>query len=650
MIDDRLGHILVERQFLASAECQTLLAQATSEERFLEEILIRDRNYSRKALLKILENEYFCPAADLEGIPGDPALLLTIPRRLAAKHLVFPVGADGRALTVAFGDPTDTKTSQAISTMANRTVTPVVALRHDLRDAIKRCYDDLERELSASAHREESAAEPPRTDHGSPVRSSPDVLISFAKEGELSATALVDRLVDEAAKRGATDIHIEPKERELVVRFRIDGVLCRVAVLPATLSAPVVSRIKILGGMDIADRRLPQDGRHTMARGDQLLDLRISSVPSQFGEKIVIRLLSKSKGLLELGNLGMPAAVKEGFADFLQDPQGFFLVTGPTGSGKTTTLYAALNAIDCESVNVMTLEDPIEYSFPHITQVQVREDIGLTFAAGLRSFLRQDPDVILIGEIRDAATVEIACRAALTGHKVFSTIHTNDASQAIPRLVDMGAPPYLVAATLKGVLAQRLIRVLCPSCKEEYKPNLSELAVLGYPKIEELHRGRGCPSCSGTGFKGREAIYEYLPMSENILKLIVERASSYAIQYLAVQNGMIPMSEFAKRAVLNGRTSVAEIQRAVLANEAREQLCTQCSQVVSLDFTVCPFCQKVLKEKCTGCGHPLDPTWEACPNCGLEVDSELRKTYCPYCQAPINGKRDSCPFCGGSLL
>jgi type II secretory ATPase GspE/PulE/Tfp pilus assembly ATPase PilB-like protein len=649
MIDDPLGRILVERQFLTLMDCQDSLATARSEDCFLEEILIRKRKFPRKMLLKILENEYFCPAIDLEKTPGDPALLSVIPRRLAARHLVFPVGTDGQAIKVAFFNPTDARICAAISQMANRTITPMVALRHDLRDTIKRSYDDMERKLSAETRGKNDQAQQAPTDRRPQVGDRPDVLLSFGKAGEQSATALVDKLVDEASKRGATDIHIESKEQELVVRFRLDGVLCRAAALPASVAASVVSRIKVLGGMDITERRMPQDGRHTMKKGDQLLDLRISSIPSQFGEKIVIRLLSKSKGLLELDNLGMPPAVSEGYANLLQNPQGLFLVTGPTGSGKTTTLYATLNALDCESVNVVTLEDPIEYSFQRITQVQVHEDIGLTFASGLRSFLRQDPDVILVGEIRDVATVEIACRAALTGHKVFSTIHTNDAAQAISRLVEMGAPPYLIAATLKGVLAQRLVRLLCTDCKETYTPNQLELAVLGYPKIDTLHRGRGCKTCSGTGYKGRSAVYEYLTVSENILKLIIERASAFAIQHAARQDGMIPMSEFAKRAVLNGTTSVAEIQRAVLADLGHEQLCNHCSQVVSLDFAVCPFCQHVLKEKCAGCQHPLDPTWEACPNCGLEVESELRKTYCPHCQAPLDGKRESCPFCGGGL-
>jgi len=649
MIDDPLGRILVERRFLKTEDYQALLKAAQSEDRFLEEILIREQRFSCKKLLTILENEYFCPGVNLEETPCDPALLAAIPRRLAVRHLAFPMQLDGEAIRVAFSDPTNTKAKDAISLLVTRKIMPCVALRHDLRNTIKRRYDTMEGDLSASEPRDDRGTERMPTAPRKPPGHPADIRLSFNKDDERSMPALVDRILDEAATRSVTDIHIEPKEKELVLRFRLDGVLIKAATLPRDLAPPLVSCVKILGGMDISERRLPQDGRHTVKKGDTVLDLRISSIPSQFGEKVVIRLLTKTKGLLNLDNLQMPPAVKEGYAEALQSSQGLYLVAGPTGSGKTTTLYATLNALDCESVNVVTLEDPIEYSLPGITQVQAHEDIGLTFGTGLRAFLRQDPDVILVGEIRDAQTVEIACRAALTGHKVFSTIHTNDAAQAVPRLVDMGVPSYLIAATLRGVLAQRLVRVLCPDCKEPYQPNQSELAALGYPKINELYRGRGCKTCSSTGFRGRVAIFEYLPVFENIVKLIFDRASSFAIRHAARQNGMIPLSDFAKRAVLTGTTTVAEIQRAVLADEGREQLCRQCGQVVSLDFAVCPFCQTILKEKCSACSHPLDPEWEACPNCGQEIESELRKTYCTHCQAPLAGRRESCPFCGGKL-
>jgi type IV pilus assembly protein PilB len=648
MVDDPLGKILVERQFLDIGECRELLSTAILEDCFLEEILIRENRFSRRKLLTIIENEYFYPAADLEEPFYDPDLLSVIPRTLAVRLPAYPVRIDDKIITVAFFYPDD-KSREAISAIASRRVSPLVALRHDLRDTINRSYDRLEREFSALEPQVDNKMNQNKPDHREPAGNFSTILLSLSQADKQSMITLLDKIIDRAVTLGVTDIHVEPKKKGLDLRFRIDGVLFNAAKLPGDLSSPLVSRIKILSGMDIAERRLPQDGRHTLKRGEKFLDLRVSSVPSQFGEKIVIRILNKTAELLKLDDLEIPPAVREGYQEAVKSPQGLYLVTGPTGSGKTTTLYATLQAIDRESINVMTLEDPIEYSLPGITQVQIHEDIGLTFATGLRHFLRQDPDVILIGEIRDAETVAIACRAAMTGHKVFSTLHTNDAAQVIPRLVEMGAPSYLVAATLRGILAQRLVRVLCRDCKEAYAPNYSERTILGNSKVEKLYRSRGCRKCSGTGYKGRLAIFEYLSITENILKLIYDRTSSFAIRHAARQNGMITLTEFAKQAVLNGKTSVAEIQRAVFSDEGREQLCHHCGQVVSLDFAVCPFCQITLKEKCSGCGHPLDPTWEACPNCGTEIESELRKTYCPHCQAPLTGNRESCPFCGGGL-
>ena len=328
---------------------------------------------------------------------------------------------------------------------------------------------------------------------------------------------------------------------------------------------------------------------------------------------------------------------------------GISVLVGPTGSGKSTTLYATLNAIDREVVNVVTLEDPIEYQLPQITQVQINEDAGMTFASGLRSILRQDPDVILVGEVRDRETVEIACRAALTGHKVFSTIHANDTCQVVTRLIDMGTAPYLITATLKGVLSQRLVRTLCERCKVTYQATETELAILGYPKIEKLHRGKGCVHCSETGYRGRMALYEYLRIEDNLHRLIIDRASPYTIRHAAQRNGMVLMADFAKRAVLEGITTVAEIQRAVLADEAKEQLCHNCQRVVNLDFAVCPFCQHILKEKCHSCGSPVEAGWEACPNCGDEIEREWKKVHCRHCLAPVDPHLGSCPYCGGGL-
>lgn len=463
------------------------------------------------------------------------------------------------------------------------------------------------------------------------------------------APTVVDEILKAAIRHGVTDVHVEPRKSGLVIRFRLDGILHVAATHPESAKAAVISRLKILAGMNIAEHRVPQDGRASIDVGKVSTDLRVSTLPSQFGEKVVIRLLRKDASLLDLARLKMPDAVRHRYQDALETPMGFFLVTGPTGCGKTTTLYATLNAVDSRSTNVITLEDPIEYSLEQVTQVPINEEQGLTFASGLRSILRQDPDVVLVGEVRDVETVEIAFRAALTGHKVFSTLHTNDACQAVTRLLDMGSSPYLIAATLRGVLAQRLIRVICDACREPYEANQSELALLGYPTIDRLHRGAGCERCNHTGYRGRVALFEYLRVDETIHRLILERASHLAVRHAAERAGMATMGEYGKKAVLDGRTTVAELQRVLLGNETQEQLCEGCQRVVGMDYVVCPFCQHRLTEVCTKCKASLDAHWEACPSCGQTIERVQDTVYCPTCVAPVDPHADSCPYCGGLL-
>jgi type II secretory ATPase GspE/PulE/Tfp pilus assembly ATPase PilB-like protein len=458
-----------------------------------------------------------------------------------------------------------------------------------------------------------------------------------------------DQILRFTAERGATDIHLQRDDHGLKIRLRTDGLLHTVATLPAAAAPPLISRMKVLASMDIAERRLPQDGRFTMHLDREDLDVRVSSLPSQFGEKIVIRLLRKSTQLLQLDNLQLPPAIREAYQDAIDSATGFFLVTGPTGSGKTTTLYATLNALDRESLNITTLEDPIEYSLPGLTQVQIREDIELSFASGLRSILRQDPDVILVGEIRDLPTVEIACRAALTGHKVFSTLHTNDACQAVTRLLDMGVAPHLIAATLRGVLAQRLVRKICPECRTDYAPNETERAVLGHPPLDRLQYGQGCAACAGSGYRGRVAVFEYFRVDEPLRRLIMDRASPYALRHAAARNGMVNMAEFARRAALDGVTTVAEIQRAVLADDGKDQFCSDCQRTISIDFSVCPFCKHVLKGKCQNCAAPIEANWQACPSCGEALARDWERIYCRHCLAPVQPAWSECHYCGGEL-
>lgn len=639
-----LPQVLVDRQFLTAEQLAQWERRAAAENCILDDLLIREKAFTREQLIQILENHFFCPSSDLRKLEFDATLLRKIPQRLAERHLAFPVALKGDELTVAFADPSNAKAVEAISMMAQHRVVPTVALAGDIDQAIAAHYG----RMTAEAPRAEAPVAGKKTHPtaaAAPVSSKIPPLGLAVKD----PVALVDELVETAGLYGVSDIHVLPAEHELTISFRLDGVLYVVERLPKEAGPPVVSRIKIICGMDIAEHRLPQDGRFTRTLGKKLYDFRVSLLPAQFGEKIVIRLLSKSMDLLSIDALHLPPAVWEGYRDTLDVPQGFFLVTGPTGSGKTTTLYATLNAIDRESENVISLEDPIEYSLKGMTQVQIREDIGLTFAAGLRSVLRQDPDVVLVGEIRDLITVEIACRAALTGHKVFSTLHTNDAPQAITRLMDMGVQPYLIAATLKGVLAQRLVRVNCPKCKAPAPATAIELSVLGYPKIDSLMRSPGCGHCSQTGYKGRMAIFEYFRVDETIQRLILERPSPYTLRKTAEGNGMIGLGEFARRAVLEGLTTVDEIQRTVLSDEQHDQICGKCKRSVSADYTVCPYCGNVLKETCPKCGGAIDPAWRSCPSCGTEIERAWESHYCRNCLAPLQPGATVCSFCGSKV-
>jgi len=641
-----LAELIGHRQLLKESAIRELIARADEAGCSLEEQILADGVFGRRQLLQILENHHFCPSLDFEAVDYSPEALTLMPRGFAERHGMLPVNLQGEALRVAFTDPGDVVARESAAAACGREILPLVALESDIRRTLVTWYDRLEKQLTNSGTRPDTDSAD--TDRAEPRGETPDVPRIAGLSGK-SPSEVVDRIVQDAARRGATDIHFECGEEGLDVRLRLDGILRQVATLPAERSAGIVSRIKILSDLNIAEHRLPQDGRYSMTAGDRLFDLRVSVLPSQFGEKVVMRLLEKRMELLDIDKLRMPPAVREAFGDVLEKPTGFYLISGPTGSGKTTTLYAALRALNRESLNISTLEDPIEYSLKGVTQTQIHEEIGLDFADGLRSLLRQDPDVILVGEMRDLATIEVACRASLTGHKVLSTIHTNDACQVITRLLDMGTQPHLIAATLRGVMAQRLVRRICPDCVERYTPNEAELALLGYPENEQLWHGTGCESCGHTGYQGRYAIYEYFRVDENIHRLILDRASPYAIRYAAQRGGMLFMADYAKRAVLAGETTVEEIQRVILSDAPREQLCHGCQRVVSLEFSLCPFCHATLKETCGGCGKPVEPNWDSCPSCGDPLEREWQKVYCRHCLAPVKPEWESCHFCGGSI-
>jgi type IV pilus assembly protein PilB len=520
---------------------------------------------TEEKLVAFLSQQFGVPAINLSDYKIDTSLTKFIPADVTQKYLILPVARVGATLTVAMVDPSNVFAIDDVKFMTGYNVDPVVATESSIRAAISEYYgqsDSLQTAMdSLNLEMSDEDLLDFVQDEGD------DVDISELKQAveEAPVVKLVNLILSEAIIKGASDIHLEPYEKSFRVRYRIDGVLYDIMKPPPKLRAALSSRIKIMSQLDIAERRLPQDGRIKLKIKGREVDLRVSTLPTLFGEKIVMRILDKSSLVLDLTKLGFEKKALADFAEAIESPYGMVLVTGPTGSGKTTTLYSALSTINTVAVNIMTAEDPVEYNLMGINQVQVREEIGLTFASSLRSFLRQDPDIVMVGEIRDFETAEIAVKAALTGHLVLSTLHTNDAPSTVSRLLNMGIEPFLVSASVVLVLAQRLCRKICSKCTVE--DNVSEAALINAGFSEEeaktmkCYKGTGCSTCNDTGYKGRIALYEVMPVREEIKELILEGASADEVKKAAVRQGMdtLRMSGISK--IREGITTIEEILR-----------------------------------------------------------------------------------------
>lgn len=498
------------------------------------------------------------PYVDLSEVRPDPGAIALAPGDYALKHQVLPVRFEGDTLVVAMGSPAALQAVDDLGILIQRDVVPVLADPGLIKEAIEEHF--LEKILSGLSG----------SDDGNGTATEIDDTTDLADLAKMAAETAVVQMVNlifaQAVRDGASDIHIEPYEREVVVRYRIDGLLQTMMRPPKRMHAALVSRLKILGEMNIAERRLPQDGRIRLTIAGRQIDVRVSIVPTVYGERAVMRILDKSTAMLGLSELGMQDDVLAKFRKLISLPYGIILATGPTGSGKSTSLYASLQEIWSPNTNILTIEDPVEYQIAGIGQIQVRPNIGLTFANGLRSIVRQDPDVVMVGEIRDVETAEIAIHASLTGHLVFSTLHTNDAPGAVTRLLDMGVEPYLVASSLVGVIAQRLVRRVCSNCAEADTPSPEALKSLGITEAEaargRFRRGRGCDKCTGTGFRGRQGLYELFLVDESIRRMTVERASSSVMKQYAVEHqGMRTLLGDGKLAVLDGRSTAEEVLR-----------------------------------------------------------------------------------------
>jgi type IV pilus assembly protein PilB len=563
----RLGDRLVSEKLISPDQLQRALAEQKGSADKLGTILVRLNFITEDSLVSFLSKQYAMPAITVAQVDPDPDVLKLVPEQIAKKHSVLPIKRIGNVLTLAMADPTNVFALDDVGFMTGLQIQPVVASEAAIRKAFERLYEggsvtDMMSEL------EEADTDVEVVEDGEAAFSKADVFDLKESADEAPVVRLINMILTDAIRRGASDIHLEPYEKVFRVRFRIDGVLHEIMTPPKRLEAALTSRVKIMATMDIAERRLPQDGRIKLRYHQREIDFRVSTLPTIFGEKTVMRILDKEALQLDLGALGFDPWSLEQFTKAINSPYGMILITGPTGSGKTTTLYSAIHTINSPDINIMTAEDPVEYNLKGVNQVQVNDEIGRTFAACLRSFLRQDPDVILVGETRDLETAQIGIRAALTGHLVLSTLHTNDCPSTPARLLDMGIPPFLVSSSLQLILAQRLGRKICKDCKEPYEAREESLAPYGHvPQglgTVNFYKGKGCQTCNFTGMKGRVAIYEVMPITTELRDLMLRNATTAEIRDTACSQGMKTLRQNALQKVVDGVTTVEEVLRVTL--------------------------------------------------------------------------------------
>jgi type IV pilus assembly protein PilB len=595
-LTERLGELLIKRNYITPDQLKRALDEQKLKGGRLESNLVRLGYIKEDELLSFLSAQYRVPSVKISKMEINPTVIKLIPSSLSKKYFIIPINRMGPKLTLAMADPSNIVVIDEIKFMTGFNVEPVVASETEIIDAIKKYYggggnvaglgsisfeandydlsDTKGDGLGDGISLDDDVVDVDDFDklvHGAvdniEVVESQNLEDSMDMEGPI--IKIVNGILIKAIKLGASDIHFEPYERTFRVRYRIDGVLRRDMSLPIQIKNAMTSRLKIMAKLDIAEKRLPQDGRIKLRTGKgREMDFRVSSIPTLFGEKVVLRLLDKSALQLDMTKLGFEESSLADLKAAIHKPVGMILVTGPTGSGKTTTLYSALSELNKETDNIITAEDPIEYNFMGINQVQMHEEIGLTFASALRSFLRQDPDIIMVGEIRDFETAQIAVQAALTGHLVLSTVHTNDAPGTVNRLIDMGIEPFLISSAVILILAQRLIRKICMDCREPVKVHPQLLIDLGIPPDEvksfQVYKGKGCSICNNTGYKGRLGLYEVMPMKEEVKELVLSRASNSEIKKEAIRLGMKTLRQSGIMKIKDGVTTIEEVLRSTI--------------------------------------------------------------------------------------
>ncbi|MFS0780743.1 GspE/PulE family protein [Bacillus sp. 1P06AnD] len=547
-IRKRLGDLLVEAQIITEQQLQAAL-EGKSPKQKLGDALVQKGFITEQQLIEVLEFQLGVPHVSLYRYPFDTSLFNVVPKQIAQRNLIVPLKKDGDKLYVAMADPMDFYAIDDLRLSTGFEIETAIATKDDILRTVTKYYDDegIDEILSSAPtiveNKEEQAAE-----QDSPI------------------VRLVNSIITNAITQKASDIHIDSHETKLLIRYRIDGVLRTERILPRHMQNVLIARLKIMAKLDITEHRIPQDGRIKMMLEFRPVDIRVSTLPTIYGEIIVLRILDMSAALNDLDRLGFNKLNLQRFNEMIEKPTGIVLITGPTGSGKSSTLYAALNRLNSEEVNIITVEDPVEYQLEGINQIQVNSGVGMTFATGLRSILRQDPNIIMVGEIRDRETVEVAIRASLTGHLVLSTIHTNDSLSTITRLMDMGVEPFLVASALSGVVAQRLVRKVCRDCAEIHEPMKREVEIFAKRgmKIDRITRGRGCASCNMTGYKGRIAIHEILVINDEMKRTIINGEAFTKLRELAEKNKTVFLIDDGLLKVKQGLTTTEEILRAAI--------------------------------------------------------------------------------------
>ncbi|MBP6350099.1 MAG: Flp pilus assembly complex ATPase component TadA [Candidatus Obscuribacter sp.] len=675
LIKKEIGDLLVDNGLITNDELKVVQQERMRTGEPISLILSRLGLANETHLKSALETQYGVSYVSLAKVQPASQALELLPEKVMRQHQVVPLYLDGKLLTVAMVNPNNLLALDDVKyRLKSMQIKPVVCTEDDFQHFMETIYAKRQDELT-----EEWDEQADKSFIESEVDlSSLDVIADFddtINDLDLARQAqdapivqLANQILAKAIKRQCSDVHIEPQDKYVMVRYRLDGVLFVDRKLPKAILAALVSRYKIMADLDIAERRLPQDGRIRVRFSAKDIDFRVSTVPSKHGEKVVMRQLDKSGTTFGLNHLITDPDTLATIRDMVLKPYGIIFVTGPTGSGKTTSLYSALAERNTPEVNILTAEDPIEYEMQGITQVQVLREKGLDFARILRSFLRQDPDIILVGETRDRETAKIAVEAALTGHLVFTTLHTNDAPGAVSRLAEMEVDPYLVASATVGVIAQRLLRRICMDCKEDYTVDRSVLEYLGLlEKSQErladstvqyfrlklddsgwpvFSRGKGCETCNHTGYKNRIGVYEVMKVNDEIRDLICKNATTAMVRLSAKQAGMIPLKDYSIRLVGQGLTTSDEVVRVTLSDTSgQEKMCSKCRNPITDDFVKCPFCQFDLKVSCLRCGMLQQDDWQSCPKCGRSNEENENEFGCTSCDAEIFGEWHVCPYC-----